>query len=351
MLMRTLATLVVLLTACSVCSPEDTYDIKVYPCARAQEAITIDGALDEPSWQRAPLVGGFTLYDKPELAEVQTFLRIIYDSKHLYFGVLCDEPKMKKLTPIGQARDASEVFHGETIEIFVDPKHDHSNYFQFAANAAGSMYDSRGSDSTWSADIAAKTKLGADSWTLEFAIPWEDLGVEPTSGMVVGFNVCRNRYLGTARQWTNWSQTKANFHDPERFAHLVLSPTAKQLGQMGEEFRKGDRRGSIVIYSKQGFSQTTYRSLAKQSIAKLEAMLTELEQTRDQEADAKTKAELDKRIKAYREETAPFHESIRAKEALDAAEWTRMDLRIHQLVKELGDVIWAARLAALLSDI
>ena len=42
----------------------------------------------------------------------------------------------------------------------------------------------------------------------------------------MGINVCRDRYLGADRQWTNWSQTAANFHDPERFGHLVLSPTA-----------------------------------------------------------------------------------------------------------------------------
>ncbi len=345
------AMVVLLVVAGAVCHAEDDYDIKVYPCVRTSAPIAVDGVLDEPSWRQAPLVGGFTYYNKPELVGVQTFLRVVYDARYLYFGVTCDEPCMSKLTPVAQARDAHEVFRGETIEIFVDPRHDHSNYYQFAANAAGSIYDSRGTEPTWSAAAVAATKLGTDGWVLEFAIPWKDLGVAPAPGMVVGFNVCRDRVLVEEREWSNWAQTKANFHDPERFAHLVLSPTAQQLGAMGDQFRMGGRAGAVVIYSKRGFSQTTYRALAKQSIGKLEAMLTELARARDQETDAATRAELDKRLRAYREEIGPFQASIAGRTPLDAAQWTRTDLRIHRLMRELETAIWSARLSALLNGI
>jgi len=334
-----------------VCWAQDDYDIKVYPCARAHEAITIDGKLNEPSWQRAPLVGGFTHYNKPVLIETQTFFQIIYSQTQLVFGITCDEPLMERLVPAAQARDAKAVFSSEAIEIFIDPRHDHTDYYQFAANAAAGIFDGRRQDPLWNSGASAQVSLADDHWTLEFAIPWKDLKVTPEPGAVIGFNVCRDRLIGPTREWTNWAQTKANFHDPERFAHLVLSPTARMLGQMGAEFRKGERAGPIVVYSKSGFSQTTYRSLAKASVAKLDAMLAELAATAAAEEDPLTRRELDKLVAKYRADMQPIHAAVDGKQTIDAAEWTRMDLQVNQFTRELEDAIWQARLNALLSGL
>jgi len=347
----TLAMIIICAVGASACLAADDYEIKVYPCPLADKPIVVDGALNEACWNQAPLVGGFTYYNKPEMVAVQTFFRILHDAKCLYFGIVCDEPLAKHLTPVPQARDAHGVFGGETIELFVDPKHNHTRYYQIAVNAAGSVYDSRRTDASWSADVVAKTKLGGDRWTMEVAIPWADLDVKPEAGTVVGFNVCRDRYLGNARVWSNWSQTNGNFHDPIRFAHLVLSPTAEQLGRLGAEFRKGGRRGAIVVFSAEGFAQTTYRALAQRSIAGVEALLTELDKARQQEADPKTRAELEKRINACRSEIAPFQQQITGQGRVDAATWTRMEHRISQITGKLQQVIWDARLSALLSRI
>jgi hypothetical protein len=258
---------------------------------------------------------------------------------------------MKTLTPVPQGRDAHMVFHGETVEIFLDPNHDHAHYYQIAVSAAGSVYDSYRTDPIWSADVVARTRLSKDSWTMEVAVPWADLGIKPVAGKVVGLNICRDRYLGHARVWSNWSQTEGNFHDPIRFGHLVLSATPDRLGQLGPEFRKGDRRGAIVIYSKEGFAQTTYRAMARTSVAKLDQLLAELDKAQQQESDPKTKTELGKRIAACREQVRPFREQIAGKAAVDAAAWTRMEHRIAQLTGQLQQVIWDARLSALLSGI
>ena len=330
---------------------QDHYDIKVYPCPEATQPLVINGVLSESAWQTAPLVGSFTKYDKPVAAQVQTFVRLLFDSRFLYVGVVCDEPLMDKLVPVAQARDSSEVFHGETIEIFIDPKHDHTNYFQFGVNAAGSVYDSRKTESTWSADVRAKTKLEKDRWTLEFAVPWKDLGVDPKPGRVLGFNVCRDRYVGGVREWTNWSQTKANFHDPERFGHVVLAPTAAQLGALGSEFRKGNRRGAIVVYGREGFADTTYRALAREAVGKLADSVAALAKTAAQEPDAATRRELQKHLERFRHQLAGFQAQLADKDAMDAADWTRMDVRLTRLMSDLREVVWNARLAALLAGI
>ena len=339
-----------LLTA-AVCVADDDFEIRVYPAPRAEGPITVDGALDEPCWEQAPLVGGFTRHDRPELVDVQAFFRVLYDDRKLYFGVTCDEPLMDKMIPVAQARDAHAVFGGESIEFFVDPNHDHSDYYQFAVNSAASMYDSHKTDPNWNADIVAGVTLGEDGWTLEFAIPWEDLGVTPARGTVIGFNLCRNRQIGNSRQWSNWSQTKANFHDPERFGHLVLSPTPEQIGRLGEEFRKGGRRGPIVVFSKEGFAQTSYRALAAEALASLGGAVDTLEAAMRSEDHGPTRRELRRLVRSYRADVAPLAAAIADERHLDAAEWTRMDLRINELARELDDAVWKARLAAMLADI
>lgn len=349
--MRTATAVLVGLCLAAAGHAADEYEIEVYPCPRAQEAMSVDGALDEAAWQRAPRVDEFTYYDHPEAVEPQTHLRVVYDDEALYLGVVCDEPRMEDLTPVSQVRDAHEVFHGETIEVFIDPDHDQAQYYQFGINAAGSIYDSRGKDPSWNADVSARTTLADDGWTLEMAVPWEDLGATPEQGMVVGLNVCRDRYLGANRQWSNWSQTAANFHDPERFGHIVLSPSPAMVGGLEQQLRLGGRMGAVVIHGPESFAQAAYRAMVLDAAERAGGLLDELAETAAEEDDQATREELSRRIEAYRGEVADFRATAAGDEAVGRERWASMMLRLGQLRGELERVTWEARLTALLSGI
>ena len=341
-----------LLLVCTVATmAQDEYEIKVYPCQVTTGTMRVDGRLDEAAWAEAPMVGGFTHYNGPERVDPQTFVRMVSSKTHLYFGVICDEPLMKQLVPVAQARDEHAVFSGETVEFFVDPKHSHADYFQFAVNAAASMYDSRKTEPAWNARVTAATALADEHWTIEFAIPWQDLGIEPGADVVVGINICRDRQIGAAKQWSNWSRTRANFHDPQRFGHVVLNPSPTGMGRLGAEFRKGQRSGPIAIYGQAGFAQTTYRSMAKNAVADLDVRLAALGSASDRELSAAARQELSRLVAAYRERTAPVRAAVAKSEALDAREWTRMDMEISRIARELDEAVWTAKLAALLSGL
>jgi hypothetical protein len=347
-----LVVLGLLLTSAAVVHGEDGYPIYVYPSPKAETAPNIDGLAEDPVWRDAPLVGGFTLYDKPEKVAVQTFLRVAWDDRALYLAVQCDEPLMDKLSPKAAPRDAKQIFADEAIEIFVDPDHDHSRYYQFGINAAGSLFDGERNNPAWNGDVSLRAYLGEDAWFVEVAIPWKDITKRrPAPGAVVGFNVCRDRHLSGRREWTNWAQTKANFHDPERFAHLVLSPTPEQLGKLGSEFRKGARQGPITLFSSEGFAQTSYAELAAQAFAGLDVLLAQLEKTQTRERDRKAARLLGELIEARRQEVDELRTTVSDPERIDAAVWTRTDLAIQQLSRTLNEAIWEARLSALLSGI
>lgn len=342
---------IVILAGTAVGRADDEYDVKVYPCPRAASALTIDGVLDEPSWQGAVLASGFTRYKPPEPVAVQTYLRVLHDEKRLYFGIECDEPFMDRFSPVTQTRDAHNVFQGETIELFVDPKHDHQHYYQIAVSAAGSVYDSAVMEPSWSAKVVAAVNLGQAGWTLEVSIPWSDLGVMPEAGRLIGFNVCRDRGVVQEHEWSNWAQTEGDFHDPIRFGHLVLSATPERIAELATEFRKGDRHGRIIVYGSEASARRVHRELAKRALDRLDRCLADLDQSRRQEKNAKAQAELAKRIAANRKEVAPYRQKLADNPPIDAAVWARMEHRITQLIHRLEAGIWDARLSALLSGI
>jgi hypothetical protein len=95
----------------------DSFPIGVYPVPRVDAALELDGKLDDASWQAAPLVSGFTLFETDTLCEVQTAFRVLYDDEYLYFGIHCDEPKMAQLLPTRVPLDEHGIFRTETIEL------------------------------------------------------------------------------------------------------------------------------------------------------------------------------------------------------------------------------------------
>jgi hypothetical protein len=343
--------LALLSATCAFAADGDSYQIKVYPVARAADAPVLDGDLSDSAWQRAPVVDEFTWYNRPEPVDVQTHLRVLYTDTDLLLGIRFDEPKMEMLTPVGQPRDSMSVFHGETVEIFVDPNHDQQTYYQIAVNAAESIYDSVRTDPTWSADVRAAVQMHDDAWTMEVAIPWADLGAAPDRGALMGLNVCRDRYLGAEKTWSNWSQVAANFHDPVRFGHIVLSPSASRIGQLNEDLHKGQRSGPVVIYGPDAFVRAANRAIAMTAIEQAEALLERLDETRRTEADAASRAELAERIAGYRAELAEFEATATGDATVSSERWREINHRIAQIRDELRTVIWEARLAALLSGI
>ena len=329
----------------------DSFPIYVYPAPVTRAAPKLDGVLDDACWKDAPVVSGFIYYNNSDKAPVQTSFRVVYDAERLYFGIFCDEPRLDLLTTKPCPRDSMEIFQTEAIELFIEPKHGDGDYYQIAANAAGSVYDSHRTEAVWDTGAEAAAKVQAGGWGLEVAIPWKGLGMTgPKAGMDLGFNVCRDRTLDNARQWTCWAQVAANFHDPTHFANLVLAPTPEQLGALGNEFRRGERTGPLLIFSTEGFSQTSYKSLALVSLDRIEKLVGELDGIAKAEPDAAAKAEITRRLEPIRAMVAAARQQAEAGE-VDGAAWARMDASLSKTARELGDVVWEARLAALLGGV
>lgn len=327
--------------------------IMVYPTPKAESAPTLDGKLDDPCWEAPPLVSGFTFFGKPDkLTDIQTHFRVSYDDQALYLAVTCDEPEMTKLKKSGPgSRDGhSAVFRDECIELFVDPFHDHANYYQIALSVQETIYDGCRTDTTWNSDTRVATRLAPKAWFMEVALPWANVGIKRVKpGMVVGLNVCRDRNV-QQKQWTNWSPVTRGFHNAPLFGHLVLSPTTKMLGALTAELRKGDRQGQLRVFSSEGFTGAAYLEMGRGALAELDRVLADLESLCAREPAAVAK-NLRERIAATHTAVKPFRDKLAASKAIDSAEWIHLDRALVKERQNAAKSLWDVRLKTLLDEI
>lgn len=328
----------------------DDFPIHVYPCPKADVAPVLDGKLDDAVWEKAPLVSGFSILESGELANPQTSFRVLWDDQRLYFGLRCDEPMMDKVIPVLYPHDEHAVFGSETIEVFIDPDHTHERYYQLAFSVAGSLYDGEGMATTWDSNAEVKTFQGPDFWSAEFVVPWAPMKGQPHEGKIVGFNVNRDRNAA-GHSWHTWARVDiaTGFHDRERFGHLVLSGTPEGIGGLSEEFRNGGRTGPIIVYSAEGFAQTTYAKLAVEAFGQCERLLAQLKSESQREKSPETAAEIQQRLDTYAVTLAKMKAGSAS--SMDAAKWNRLDIAVQELMKTLRTTVAEARLKVLLDNI
>jgi hypothetical protein len=312
--------------------------IHVYPVPRITGLVSPEGRLEEAQWQQATAVSGFTVYGAANgtPAPVQTSFRALYDEQYLYVGVMCQEPEAATLRPVALPRDSIALFDGEVVEVFVDPAHSHDLYYQVAVGAAGSVYDGRRADRAWDSGTRAAVVVGADSWTVEMAIPWASLGLSPRPGALLGFNVSRQRHVRGVSQLSMWSWVRG-FHDPERYGHLVLAGTPEQIGALNAELRRDCARASVVVLGPEEFIRAANRHLAAASLAGLEKLLGEAEARRRQEQDSGAAAQMQQGLAAVRLRLPGLRQS--AVGELPAPAWDTLDGELQQATAEVRQML------------
>lgn len=147
----------------------------------------IDGKLDDPIWQSAPLAADFTQtfpsFGVP--SNTRTEARILYDDNAVYIGVhLYDDPSLirKQLT----ARDGEQRQDVDYFSVFFDTYNDQQNGFQFLVTTANVQSDTKLNanasygfgefgDRTWDAVWQSQVKLTNDGWVVEMRIPYISL--------------------------------------------------------------------------------------------------------------------------------------------------------------------------------
>ncbi len=112
---------------------------KSYVCYKASETLTIDGELNEPSWQNAQWSDNFEDIEgelKPA-PRFNTRMKMLWDNRFLYVAAELEEPHIwGTLTE----RDCV-IFYDNDFEVFIDPDGDTHGYYEFEMNALNTVWD------------------------------------------------------------------------------------------------------------------------------------------------------------------------------------------------------------------
>ena len=188
-------TIIALLLASSLMFAADSasaQDPKHYTCYRALAPITVDGTLDEPSWQSAPRTDLFVDIegDVKPAPRFQTRAMMLWDDTYFYVAVDMEEPDVWATFT---ERDTYDLWFDNDFEVFIDPNGDADEYYELEINALNTVWDLflhrvdgvRQRDTAWDIEglehavhIYGTLNQPGDvdqGWSVEIAFPWEVL--------------------------------------------------------------------------------------------------------------------------------------------------------------------------------
>ena len=165
----------------------------------------IDGVLDDPVWQQAPVFTGFVQREPEEgqPASEQTTVQVAYDDAMLYVGIMAYDSDPEGIVSRLVRRD--QWAEADWIQVSLDTHHDHQTGYAFSVYAGGSIYDSVIRDYGWDNDAwngvwESAHSIGTEGWSVEFAIPFHNLRF--SSGGDWGINIAR--YISRKKEQVFW---------------------------------------------------------------------------------------------------------------------------------------------------
>ena len=235
---------------------------------RADEAITIDGRLEEKVWQTEPAkCFTQTCPNKGYPATERTKVWVAYDDKALYVAAMCYDSEPKKIKARLGRRD--DRVNSDWFFFALDPYNDKRSGYNFGVNPAGSIIDGTlsndfGEDDAWDGIWESKAVKTAEGWSLEMKIPFNQIRFRKKDEYVWGVNF--QRVIKRKDEIVNFVEMPANVAafisrfallkgikgiSPGRVIELTpyaVSDARFQPAEAGNPFQTGHR-----AYSHEGF--------------------------------------------------------------------------------------------------
>ena len=202
----------------------------------------IDGRLDDACWAAAEWNGPFVRLAnsvKDRTVGAQTSFAVLADSKTLYVAVKCDEPDMAAL----KAMQPSALYICDQIELFLSPRGDGFDFYQFAIafdprNGSAARYASEGGTITpdpYGPEWKFARGESDGGWCVEIAIPFSSLYMTRNEQWRDEWrvNVVRDRKAGGKTEWTTWSPLKTKFLEPNSFNRMKGFPKRLAADDVG----------------------------------------------------------------------------------------------------------------------
>lgn len=173
---------------------------------QSEAQITLDGVLDEPAWQRVPIIDDMRVIQPDTLvpASLETHTKIFYNSRGLYVGVM-NYQDPETLVARMSSRDSGVQRDGFVLS--VDPSGDGLYGYFLRINLGGTFSDGtilpeRQINRQWDGPWDAVTREVEDGWVAEYFIPWSMMAL-PQSGETRRIGLYTERMVaGMAETWS-----------------------------------------------------------------------------------------------------------------------------------------------------
>lgn len=173
------------------------------------ENITIDGKLEEASWNNAPIAKDFYMFEPDngvmETKNLRSEVKIIYNNNAIYVGAILYDDSPKKIQKEITKRDNFGT--SDHFGIFINGFNDGQQDFRFFVSAAGVQMDCLATenfeDFSWDAIWNSEVKITEFGWVVEMEIPYAALRFSSNEKQVWGVNFFRE--IRRDRQKYTWS--------------------------------------------------------------------------------------------------------------------------------------------------
>ena len=175
------------------------------------EAIEIDGHLNEEAWAGAQVIDDFIQQSPNEGEPIteRTEVRMLYDAEKIYIGFECSDSEPEKVVANEMRRDG-QLWQNDNVYVMLDTYGDKRQCFFFRTNALGALSDTAVTDGgenlngSWDCIWEAGGRRHDKGWTVEIAIPFNQLRYKKSDSMVWGVNFGRN--IARKNETTQWIQ-------------------------------------------------------------------------------------------------------------------------------------------------
>ena len=190
---------------------------KVYNIERVQSAPKIDGILNDETWNNLAIAKNFSQISPnngtTERKHQKTEVKICYDSKNIYFGVMMyDNAPDSILKELSKRDDENKNF--DAFGIFIDPFNNGQMEYNFMITAAGVQIDRKfsktGIDKTWDAVWKSSVKTNKKGWSVELAIPFSQIRF-PDNNQLWALNMART--IRRYREDYSWNPIDVKYSD------------------------------------------------------------------------------------------------------------------------------------------
>lgn len=183
---------------------------KTIQTVRIEDAITVDGVLNEPFWQTAEVAKDFTQI-KPiagKTASQPTEVRVVYDDEAIFIGAVCfDTPD--SMSKILCQRDRFNA-NTDYFSVMLDTYNDQLNGFVFSVSTCGVQYDAKIYSDAYSSQLDmiwySEVKHTDSSWVVEMKIPYSAIRFAKGTEQLWGINFAR--YISVNREESFWNEVK-----------------------------------------------------------------------------------------------------------------------------------------------